>query len=87
MQFSVKEPHGQKYSLRVILTITFETQGRRHQKSKIGVPMAPRKGLISSKNLKKENIAFYLLVVLNFNFWGKNCTQMKLAYVMHIAKT
>ena len=28
----------------------FETQGRRHQKSKTGVSVAPRKGLMSSKN-------------------------------------
>ena len=32
----------------------FETQGRRHQKSKTGVSVAPRKGLMSSKNLKKK---------------------------------
>ena len=28
----------------------FETQGRRHQKSKTGVSVAPQKGLASSKN-------------------------------------
>ena len=28
----------------------FETQGRHHQKSKTGVSVAPRKGLMSSKN-------------------------------------
>ena len=32
----------------------FETQGRRHQKSKTGVSVAPRKGLMSSKNLFKK---------------------------------
>ena len=32
----------------------FETQGRRHQKSKIGVPVAPQKGLMSSKNFLKK---------------------------------
>ena len=32
----------------------FETQGRGHQKSKIGVSAAPRKGLVSSKNLYKK---------------------------------
>ena len=31
----------------------FETQRRRHQKSKTGVSMTPQKGLMSSKNLKK----------------------------------
>ena len=30
----------------------FETQGRRHQKSKIGVSVAPQKGLVSSKKNK-----------------------------------
>ena len=28
----------------------FETQGRRHQKSKTGVSVAPQKGLTASKN-------------------------------------
>ena len=32
----------------------FEIQARRHQKSEIGVSVAPGKGLKSSKNLKKE---------------------------------
>ena len=32
----------------------FETQGRRHQKSKTGVSVAPQKGLVSSKNFKKK---------------------------------
>ena len=33
----------------------FETQRRRHQKSKTGVSVAPQKGLMASKkNLKKE---------------------------------
>ena len=32
----------------------FETQVRHHQKSKIGVPVAPRKGLMSSKNKNKK---------------------------------
>ena len=32
----------------------FESQGRRHQKSKTGVSVAPRKGLMSSKNLKNK---------------------------------
>ena len=31
-----------------------ETQRRRHQKSKTGVPVVPQKGLMSSKNLKKK---------------------------------
>ena len=34
----------------------FETQGRRHQKSKTGVSVAPRKGHLSYKNLKKKKI-------------------------------
>ena len=34
----------------------FETQRRRHQKSKTGVSVAPQKGLVSSKNFKfKKN--------------------------------
>ena len=32
----------------------FETQRRRHQKSKTEVSVAPRKGLVYSKNLKKK---------------------------------
>ena len=32
----------------------FETQGRHRQKSKTGVSVAPRKALMSSKNLKKN---------------------------------
>ena len=32
----------------------FETQGRCHQKSKTGVPVAPRKGLMSSKNKEQK---------------------------------
>ena len=32
----------------------FETQGRCHQKPKTGVSVAPQKGLMSSKNFKKE---------------------------------
>ena len=33
---------------------SFETQGRRHQKSKTGVSVAPLKGLTSSKNLEEQ---------------------------------
>ena len=29
----------------------YETQGRRHQKSKSGVSVAPQKGLVSSKKI------------------------------------
>ena len=32
----------------------FEIQGRRHQKSKTEVSVAPQKGLMSSKNLRKK---------------------------------
>ena len=32
----------------------FETQGRRHQKSKTGVSGAPQKELMSSKKFKKK---------------------------------
>ena len=32
----------------------FETQRRRHQKSKTGVSVAPQKGLMSNKNLKQK---------------------------------
>ena len=38
----------------------FETQGRHCQKSKTGVSVAPRKGLTSSKNFKKKEIAVWL---------------------------
>ena len=34
----------------------FETQGRRHQKSKTGVSVAPRKGLTSCKLKKKTSV-------------------------------
>ena len=33
---------------------TFETQGRRHQKSKTGVSVAPQKGLVSYKKFLKK---------------------------------
>ena len=36
----------------------FETQRRRHQKSKTGVSVAPQKGLMSSKNVKITNKKF-----------------------------
>ena len=36
----------------------FETQGRYHQKFKTGVLVAPQKGLVSSKNLKKKKTSF-----------------------------
>ena len=36
----------------------FETQGRRHQKSKTGVSVDPQKGLVYYKNLKKKNFKF-----------------------------
>ena len=39
----------------------FETQGRRYQKSKTGVSVAPRKGLLSSNNLKKKKFSCPLL--------------------------
>ena len=34
----------------------FETQGRCHQRSKPGVPVAPQNGLISTKNLKIKTL-------------------------------
>ena len=43
---------------------SFQTQGRCHQGSKTGVSVAPWKGLMSSKNLKKDFIAAQLLKVL-----------------------
>ena len=36
------------------LSSGFDTQRRHHQKSKTGVSVAPQKGLMSSKNLKKK---------------------------------
>ena len=47
----------------------FETQGRRHQKSETGVPVAPQKGHVSSKikkkKKKKESIWAHLHVGIN----------------------
>ena len=42
----------------------FETQGRRHQKSKRGVSMAPQKGLMSKKKIfsKKTQIKCLLKI-------------------------
>ena len=34
---------------------SFETQRRHHQKSKTGMSVAPQKGLMSSKHLRKKN--------------------------------
>ena len=39
------------------LSSGFETQRRRHQKTKTGVPVAPQKGLMSSKIFK--NVTLY----------------------------
>ena len=43
----------------------FETQGRRHQKCKTGVSVAPQKGLRSS-NLKKK---YFILVIFYLKLW------------------
>ena len=40
---------------------TLETQGRRHQKSKIRVSVAPRKGLMSSKNRSSQKYKMQLV--------------------------
>ena len=37
----------------------FETQGRRHKKSKSGISVAPQKGLMFSKILKKQDVCSY----------------------------
>ena len=43
----------------------FETQRRRHQKSKIGVSVAPQKGPMSSKNFfKKKKKSFITIAYL-----------------------
>ena len=49
-----------------------ETKGRRHQKSKTGVSVTTRKGLMSSKNLKKKY--FHILPAFEAQ-WGKLCDQ------------
>ena len=52
----------------------FETQGRRHQKSKTGVSMAPKKGLVSYKkfNNNKNLLIFYNLKT----FWKYRLNQI-----------
>ena len=49
----------------------FETQGRRHQKSKTGISVAPQKGLMSSK-IKKKSAYFAHLTALYVYKISKN---------------
>ena len=55
--------------------IGFETQGRRHQKSKTGVSVAPQKGLISSKNFKKRRNSLNSWNLINH--WIINWDEVK----------
>ena len=38
----------------------FETRGRHHQKSKTGISVAPRKGLVSSNFFQKKELPFFI---------------------------
>ena len=52
----------------------FETQRRRHQKSKRGVPVAPQKGQLSTKNILKKN-PLWRKKILQFQipiYWATN---------------
>ena len=70
----------------------FETQRRHHQKSKTGVSMASQKGLMSSKNFKKEKekclkrVSFYLIYKLLYlkTLWI-NKLQLKVVKVSQMA--
>ena len=42
-----------------VLHSGFETQRRRHQKSKTGVSVAPQKGLVPSENIFKKGVTTY----------------------------
>ena len=56
----------------------FETQGRCHQKSKTGVSVAPKKGLVSSKNIVKKTKKHDALdFIKNNNLRGTNLTNLK----------
>ena len=48
---SESEDHTSEKAHKRGIYLGFETQGRRNQKFKTGVPVAPRKGLVSSKKL------------------------------------
>ena len=50
------EDHKREKACKKGILPFFETQGRHHQKSKIGVSVVPRKGLMSSKNFFKKQI-------------------------------
>ena len=47
------EAHGGDEAHKQGILSNFETQGRCHQKSKTGVPLAQQKGLVSSKTQNK----------------------------------
>ena len=61
-------PHMSPPSANKAAHSSFEPQRRCHQKSKTGVSVAPQKGLVSSKNLKKKIAAQFgsILYLLNF---------------------
>ena len=48
----------------------FETQGRRHKKSKTGVSVAPQKGLMSSKNFFKKEDKIITKII------GQSCKEI-----------
>ena len=51
---------------RVNIMVIFEIQSRRHQKSKTKVSLTPRKGMMSSKNLKRNDNFCFLKSILYF---------------------
>ena len=57
----------------------FETQGRRHQKSKTGVSVAQQKGLMSFKNFKKSvSFEFFCKGLLKLReIWSKSNEKVK----------
>ena len=48
----------------------FETQGSCYQNSKTGVSVAPQKGLMFSKHLKKKTLSLFLCLSTNFELNG-----------------
>ena len=53
----------------------FETQGRRHQKSKTGVSVAPPKGYMSSKNFKKSILKLMPFLTHSLTPWWQYYVQ------------
>ena len=62
----------------------FENQGRCHQKSKTGVPVAPQKGVVSSNNFFFKNwsssLRHIFSIVIYFRIWDSRNLQVCMTF-------